>query len=231
MKPPINHPKKSKAASRRADLDADLLLRLRQPRSVASRLLCVGLLALMLVWRSPVYVTAQTADKDQQKANGGTTATNSAASKPEADASDKPGQTSPASESKSTTAAEKDPPSSDKEKKEKKKEGETKGADDKSSDEIQVSFQGANIDMVAQWLAQTSGKSVLKHPRVQCQLTIIGGKKHTKREALNLVYRALALEGFTSIESSKAILIVPEGQEPKMSPELIGASRNDIPEG
>jgi len=102
---------------------------------------------------------------------------------------------------------------------------------DKSSDEIQLSFQGANIEMVVQWLAQTTGKSVLKHPRVQCQLTIVGSKKITKREALNLVYRALALEGFTVIETSKAILIVPEGQEPKMSPELLAPSRKDIPEG
>lgn len=34
-----------------------------------------------------------------------------------------------------------------------------------ATDEIQVSFQGANIDMIVQWLAQTTGKSVVKHPR------------------------------------------------------------------
>jgi len=33
------------------------------------------------------------------------------------------------------------------------------------------------------------------------------------------------------METSKSILIVPEGQEPKMSPEIIDASRTDIPEG
>jgi type II secretory pathway component GspD/PulD (secretin) len=48
-------------------------------------------------------------------------------------------------------------------------------------DEIQVSFQGANIDMIVQWLSQTTGKSVLKHPRVQCQLTIVSSKKVTQR--------------------------------------------------
>ncbi|HZQ46236.1 MAG TPA: secretin N-terminal domain-containing protein, partial [Verrucomicrobiae bacterium] len=100
-----------------------------------------------------------------------------------------------------------------------------------SPDEIQVSFQGANIEMVVQWLAQTSGKSVVKHPRVQCQLTIVSSKKVSKRDAVNLVYRALALEGFSAIESGKTILIVPEGSEPKMSPELLDASRKDIPMG
>jgi general secretion pathway protein D len=100
-----------------------------------------------------------------------------------------------------------------------------------ATDEIQVSFQGANIDMIVQWLAQTTGKSVVKHPQVQCQLTIMSSKKVSTREAINLVYRALALEGFAAVESSNAILIVPEGKEPKMNPELVDASRKDIPEG
>src|SRR5664280_2193010 len=99
------------------------------------------------------------------------------------------------------------------------------------SDEIQVSFQGANIDMIVQWLAQTTGKSVVKHPQVQCQLTITSSKKVSTREAINLVYRALSLEGFSAIESSNSILIVPEGKEPKMNPELLDPSRKDIPEG
>jgi type II secretory pathway component GspD/PulD (secretin) len=85
--------------------------------------------------------------------------------------------------------------------------------------------------MVVQWLAQTTGKSVVKHPQVNCQLTISSTKKLKPREAINLVYRALALEGFSAIEFGKSILIVPEGKEPKMSPELVDASQKDVPEG
>jgi len=107
--------------------------------------------------------------------------------------------------------------------------GKTDSTNNPASDEIQLSFQGANIEMVVQWLAKTTGKSVVKHPRVQCQLTIVSSKKLLPREAVNLVYRALALEGFTTVESSKSILIVPEGQEPKMSPELVNSSA--LPEG
>ncbi len=103
--------------------------------------------------------------------------------------------------------------------------------DASASDEIQLSFQGANIEMVVQWLAKTTGKSVVKHPKVQCQLTIVSSKKLGHQDAVNLVYRALALEGFTTIETSKSILIVPDGQEPKMSPELMDNSRPDVPEG
>lgn len=96
--------------------------------------------------------------------------------------------------------------------------------------EIQVSFQNANVEMIVQWLAKATGKSVVKHPRVQCQLTIVGSKKVKVPEAVALVYRALALEGFATIESSKSILIVPEGQEPKVAPEVIGA-QSQVPEG
>ena len=99
------------------------------------------------------------------------------------------------------------------------------------TDDIQVSFQGANIDMIVQWLAQTTGKSVVKNSQVQCQLTIMSSKKVSTREAINLVYRALALEGFTAVESSNSILITPEGKEPRMNPELLETSRKDIPEG
>jgi general secretion pathway protein D len=100
-----------------------------------------------------------------------------------------------------------------------------------STNEIQLSFQGANIDMIVQWLAQTTGKSVLKHPQAQCQITITSSKKVSTREAINLVYRALSLEGFTAVESGTSILIVPEGKEPKMNPEVLDPSRKDIPEG
>lgn len=99
------------------------------------------------------------------------------------------------------------------------------------TDEIQLSFQGANIDMIVQWLAQQTGKTVVKHPRVQCQLTITSSKKVAPRQAIVLVYRALALEGFTAIESAQSIMIVPEGQEPKMNPELVTGSLTNIPAG
>jgi general secretion pathway protein D len=103
--------------------------------------------------------------------------------------------------------------------------------DGSTNDMIQLSFQGANIDMVVQWLSQTTGKSVLKHPQVQCQLTITSSRKVSTREAVNLVYRALALEGFSAIEFTDSILIVPQDKEPRMSAELLGSSQTNVPEG
>ena len=100
-----------------------------------------------------------------------------------------------------------------------------------SSDEVQLSLMGANVDMVVQWLAQNTGKTVIKSPKVQCQLMITSSKKLSKRAAITLVYRALALEGFSVTESSNAIYITPEGQEPKMNPELVDTASKEIPEG
>ncbi len=96
---------------------------------------------------------------------------------------------------------------------------------------IQVAFQGANVEMIVQWLAATTGKTVVKHPRVQCQLTIVSSKKVTTREAIDLVYRALSLEGFNAVETRTTILLLPEGQDLKMSPEILNAASSDIPEG
>ena len=74
--------------------------------------------------------------------------------------------------------------------------------------------------MIAQWLAETTGKNVIKHPQAQCQITIFGSKKVSRGQAVTMVYHALEVEGFTAIESAQSILIVPEGKEPKMSPEM-----------
>lgn len=96
--------------------------------------------------------------------------------------------------------------------------------------EITVGFEGADINMIVQWLSQTTGKSVVKHPQAQCQLTITSSRKLNQRAAIELVYRALSLEGFSAVESADSIFIVPEGKEPKMIPELLGG-QTEVPAG
>ena len=105
------------------------------------------------------------------------------------------------------------------------------GSEEEPGGDVQLSFQNANVDMIVQWLAKHTGKSVVKHKGVQCQLTIVSSKKMPSREALNLVYRALALEGFNVIETSKSILILPEAQDPKVAPEIVNGGGQELPEG
>jgi type II secretion system protein D len=101
------------------------------------------------------------------------------------------------------------------------------------TDLIQLSFQNMQIDQVLEWLSENTGKSVVKHPQVHCQITIVGTKKVTRQEAITMVYRALDMEGFTAIETPTSILIVPADQEAKLnlSPELMGATNTNVPGG
>ena len=99
------------------------------------------------------------------------------------------------------------------------------------TDLISLSFQNMQIDQVIQWLSENTGKSVVKHPSAHCQITIVGTKKVTRQEAVTMVYRALGMEGFTAFESRDSILIVPEDKEPKLSPELLGATNSAVPGG
>ena len=93
-----------------------------------------------------------------------------------------------------------------------------------------LSFKEARIDMISQWLAETTGKSIVKHPQVNCNLTIISSLKMEKRQAIELVYQALALEGFNAIESDTSIFIVPEGKQPKISPKLMSSNSTKAPD-
>jgi type II secretion system protein D len=101
------------------------------------------------------------------------------------------------------------------------------------TDLIQLSFQNMQIDQVIQWLSENTGKSVIKFPTAHCQITIVATKKVTRQEAITMVYHALGMEGFTAIETSNSILIVPADQEMKMnlSPELIGGANTAVPGG
>jgi type II secretion system protein D len=100
-----------------------------------------------------------------------------------------------------------------------------------SDEEIQLSFNGANIEAIVKWLAKTTGKSVVKHPQVNCRLTIVSSRKLPAREAVDLVYSALSLEGFATVETATSIVIVPEGKEPKTSPEFMTETVTNLPEG
>lgn len=97
--------------------------------------------------------------------------------------------------------------------------------------DVQLSFAGAEIDAVIRWLAEATGKSIVKHKTVACQLTIVSSKKLPLRDAIDLVYRALALEGFSVIEDVDSIVILPEAMEAKMGARIADGSGDSTLEG
>ncbi|MCD8533726.1 MAG: hypothetical protein LR011_02615 [Verrucomicrobia bacterium] len=96
-----------------------------------------------------------------------------------------------------------------------------------SDDSVELSFKGANVDAVIEWLSRTTGKSIIKHPKVQCRLTIVSVGKLPKQEALDLIYHALSLEGFTASESEKSIVILPDSEESNVAPKLLSNSDDE----
>ena len=107
--------------------------------------------------------------------------------------------------------------------------GSTSESKEANDEKMLLSFKEAKIDIVSQWLAESTGKSIVKHPQVNCKLTIISTLKMEKRAAIELVYQALALEGFNAIESDRSIFIVPEGKQPKINPTLVVADDSKEP--
>jgi len=96
---------------------------------------------------------------------------------------------------------------------------------------IQLSFKNAQLNTVVQWLAKSTGKSIIPHKDVKCKLNIVSSHKMPLKEALHLVYRALALEGYSAIETKNVIMIVPEKMEPKVSAELLKDPDAEMPAG
>jgi len=106
------------------------------------------------------------------------------------------------------------------------------GAEDPGKESgIQLSFKGANVTVVVEWLAKMTGKSIIKHKDVKCKLDILSSKKVPVKEAIRLVYRALALEGYSAIENSKVIMLVPEKIEAKVAAELLNGKEAELPGG
>lgn len=103
------------------------------------------------------------------------------------------------------------------------------GAPDKEG--VQLSFKGANITQVVEWLAKMTGKSIIKHKDVKCKLDILSSKKVPVKEAVRLVYKALAMEGYSALENNRVIMIVPEKMETKVSAELVDGKGGELPGG
>ncbi|MGD0411435.1 MAG: secretin N-terminal domain-containing protein [Verrucomicrobiota bacterium] len=202
-------------------------------------------LAAVFLWCTLPFVHAQSGEKGAgTNAASSAPVANSTAAPPGAASPAPPAATNPASAGAANPAprasTDTNPPAT--------AAGSTNGADGSTNappdgavvearklptDLIPLSLQNMQIDQVLQWLAENTGKSVVKHPTAHCQITIVSTKKVTRREAVTMVYRALGMEGFTAIETGTSILIVPADQELKMnlSPELMGAADTAVPGG
>lgn len=74
---------------------------------------------------------------------------------------------------------------------------------------ISFTLNNADINVIVQFIGRYTGKPVVKGKDVNAQLTINAPGRLLPYEALDLIYDALRLEGFSVIESDDMIQIVP----------------------
>ncbi|MBI3898587.1 MAG: type II secretion system secretin GspD [Gammaproteobacteria bacterium] len=95
-----------------------------------------------------------------------------------------------------------------------------------NGNQILLNFQGADIQAVVKAVSQMTGRNFLLDPRVKGQITIISAKPVSRSSAYQIFLSALKAQGFTAVEGSGLVKIIPTG-EAKMSADVF----KDAPKG
>jgi len=74
---------------------------------------------------------------------------------------------------------------------------------------ISMSFDQADIDHVLKFLAEQSGRIIVKEPSVQTKVTIVSTAKITVADAFRILSALLSVKGFSVIEDTDIVRIMP----------------------
>ena len=74
---------------------------------------------------------------------------------------------------------------------------------------ISMSFDQADIDHVLKFLAEQSGKIIVKEPTVQTKVTIVSTAKITVADAFRILSALLSVKGFAIIPDDEILRVVP----------------------
>jgi general secretion pathway protein D len=75
---------------------------------------------------------------------------------------------------------------------------------------ISMSFDQADIDHVLKFMAEQSGKTIVKDPGVQTKVTIVSTAKITMADAFRVLSALLSVKGYAMIEDEEIVRIVPK---------------------
>ncbi|MGQ9729741.1 MAG: secretin N-terminal domain-containing protein [Candidatus Zipacnadales bacterium] len=75
---------------------------------------------------------------------------------------------------------------------------------------ISMSFDQADIDHVLKFLAEQSGKTIVKEPSVQTKVTIVSTAKITVADAFRVLAALLSVKGFSMIQDDDIVRVVPK---------------------
>jgi general secretion pathway protein D len=74
---------------------------------------------------------------------------------------------------------------------------------------ISMNFDQADIDHVLKFLAEQSGKTIVREPSVQAKITIVSTAKITVADAFKIVGALLSVKGYTLIEDDHIVRVIP----------------------
>ncbi|MBM3471875.1 MAG: hypothetical protein FJX75_01215 [Armatimonadetes bacterium] len=75
---------------------------------------------------------------------------------------------------------------------------------------ISMNFDQADIDHVLKFLAEQSGKTIVREPSVQAKITIVSTAKITVADAFKILSALLSVKGYSLIEDDSIYRVVPK---------------------
>lgn len=88
-----------------------------------------------------------------------------------------------------------------------------------SPPQVAVELEDVDIRDFVRWCAQITGQTIVVHPQVSGNVTVISGKPMSSDEAYQVFLATLQVHGFTVVRSEGALKVIPTGQ----------AKENEIP--
>ena len=110
-------------------------------------------------------------------------------------------------------------------------EAEEAAAEETDPDKVPVNLNNVPVDQVVKFIAEITGKFVVKHKDVKAQLNVFSPEKVSKEKAFALICEALLLEKVAVVASNDTIKLIPAELLKETVVELLPAGVEELPGG
>ena len=81
----------------------------------------------------------------------------------------------------------------------------------KKFDLVKLNFEQTDIRSVLLFLSELTGENIIADKSVRGNVTVISPSRITQKEAANIIYSVLAMQGFTIVRSGKTAMVIRAG--------------------
>jgi type II secretory pathway component GspD/PulD (secretin) len=110
-------------------------------------------------------------------------------------------------------------------------EAEEAAAEETDPDKVPINLNNVPVDQVVKFMAEVTGKFVVKHKDVKAQITVFSLEKVSKEKAFALICEALLLENVAVVRSNDTIKLIPAELLKETVVELLPAGVEELPAG